>query len=480
MASIKTQDMIRRNSIVVKVISFITLLTMLSTFTASSSLQTIVVTALLTISTGIALYFHYTKRYIFQLQYLTVGTALVLTTFSVFTMPTISNVLGLLYVALLATLYMNRTLTLSTLVYGFGLLLYILFGQTNTVIVASDDVFTYLLYYVIIAVILYGLLYVSAFYTKQIEMSQQEMQGLVATQNEQKLALEQLNEAIRVQIAEVSAHGSQNQTSLREMSAVFQEIADGVTVQSTETQDINEALHTTTDKVATLTHTLQTLEGGATDAATLSTQGEQESTELMETISAFRTEIDGMAQNLSELITKLNATTEFSDTIKEIADQTNLLSLNASIEAARAGDHGKGFAVVASEIRKLSEITTQSAEKITDQIEELAQQNNRMQERMSHVAARMQKSYQMTERSHTSFGTLGTAVETFMQLASESTTLVQDIQATVQTIGRASGELAAVSEQSSASIQQVTATLDVAIDSNEQVFTSLQALQRTT
>lgn len=103
-----------------------------------------------------------------------------------------------------------------------------------------------------------------------------------------------------------------------------------------------------------------------------------------------------------------------------------------------------------------------------------------MQERMSHVAARMQKSYQMTERSHTSFGTLGTAVETFMQLASESATLVQDIQATVQMIGRASGELAAVSEQSSASIQQVTATLDVAIDSNEQVFTSLQALQRTT
>ena len=181
--------MIRRNSIVVKVISFITLLTMLSTFTASSSLQTIVVTALLTISTGIALYFHYTKRYIFQLQYLTVGTALVLTTFSVFTMPTISNVLGLLYVALVATLYMNRTLTLSTLVYGFGLLLYILFGQTNTVIVASDDVFTYLLYYVIIAVILYGLLYVSAFYTKQIEMSQQEMQGLLATQYVQKLAL---------------------------------------------------------------------------------------------------------------------------------------------------------------------------------------------------------------------------------------------------------------------------------------------------
>ena len=100
--------------------------------------------------------------------------------------------------------------------------------------------------------------------------------------------------------------------------------------------------------------------------------------------SAAVEEISSSMQNVSEKT--MDATRQAEDikeivgVIKDIADQTNLLALNAAIEAARAGEHGRGFAVVADEVRKLAERTTKSLGEIEANVNVLVQSVNEMSE----------------------------------------------------------------------------------------------------
>lgn len=162
---------------------------------------------------------------------------------------------------------------------------------------------------------------------------------------------------------------------------------------------------------------MQNLTTEAETSRELSQSGQDQITALTRTIAEFRDEINTMSEDLSRLITNLAETNEFSNTIKEIADQTNLLSLNASIEATRASEQGQGFAVVANEIRNLAEMSTESAEKISEQIELFSAQSDDTKTRMIQVAERMTESYEMTKETNDYFEKINQAILKLDELA---------------------------------------------------------------
>lgn len=172
-------------------------------------------------------------------------------------------------------------------------------------------------------------------------------------------------------------------------------------------------------------------------------------------------EIMGIADQVresSEVITELGKKSEqigkIVGVINEIADQTNLLALNAAIEAARAGEHGRGFAVVADEVRKLAERTAKATEEVVRSIGEIQSDTGRAVEQIELGAGRVGKGVELA-------GQAGTALKSIVESSENVGTMVQSIAAaadqqatTSQQIARSAEEISAVTRVSTEGAQQ--------------------------
>ncbi len=176
---------------------------------------------------------------------------------------------------------------------------------------------------------------------------------------------------IRELIGQVANSTAQLAASAEEVSVITEQTNTGVQSQQVETDQVATAMNEMTATVQDVAHNAMAAADAATRADEQASEGRNVVGRTMEAIEGLAGEVEKAAGVIQKLEADSEEIGTVLDVIRGIAEQTNLLALNAAIEAARAGEQGRGFAVVADEVRTLASRTQESTQEIQGMIERL-------------------------------------------------------------------------------------------------------------
>lgn len=299
---------------------------------------------------------------------------------------------------------------------------------------------------------------------QSIELDSDLTQRIVVESNDEIGAMsEMLNrmlEKFQTSLQAVSSSVSQLASASEEMSAVSTQTSDGVARQQMETDQVAIAINE-------MLSTVQSVAGNASAAAASAKQADGEAEngngvvlEAIEVSNALAKEVEKSAQAIHKVEADSEQIGMVLDVIKDIAEQTNLLALNAAIEAARAGEQGRGFAVVADEVRTLASRTQESAQEIHQMIEQLQVGSGQAVQVMNAAQQQAEASVSKARSAGDSLRVITTEVSTINEMNLQIASATEEQSAVVEEISRNIAAIKAVSDEAACGTKQTSEASD--------------------
>lgn len=258
------------------------------------------------------------------------------------------------------------------------------------------------------------------------------------------------------ELADMSVHIALNAENV---STAVQEIASGATQQADEIQTATENMERIETAVGSVTRSTRELEGIVERMQIASNESADSLIQLQQSSNAMNNVINSISKKISTTSNAVGRINEMVETITRIATQTNLLALNASIEAARAGESGKGFAVVAMEIGKLATDSSNSANKIRTEMDELLNESQEAVRMAEDVQRTNQEQQAVIVHTADSVNTMIRDIESTAQSVKEIADTAQDCVTTKNFVVDTMMSLSAISEENAAGSEQTDTSM---------------------
>ncbi|MPQ86985.1 HAMP domain-containing protein [Pseudomonas sp. MAFF 730085] len=247
-------------------------------------------------------------------------------------------------------------------------------------------------------------------------------------------------------------------SAAEELSAVTEQTSAGVNSQKVETDQVATAMNEMSATVQEVARNAEQASRAASTADAEARAGDKVVSDAIAQIETLAAEVDRSTDAMNQLEAESAKIGKVMDVIKAVAEQTNLLALNAAIEAARAGEAGRGFAVVADEVRGLAQRTQQSTEEIETLIAGLQNGTRQVATIMLSSRALTLSSVDLTRKAGTSLHSITTTVSNIELMNQQIAAAAEQQSAVAEDISRSIVNVRDVSEQTAAASEETAAS----------------------
>ncbi|MGP1346966.1 MAG: methyl-accepting chemotaxis protein [Phycisphaerales bacterium] len=236
------------------------------------------------------------------------------------------------------------------------------------------------------------------------------------------------------------------------------EIASGVDQQARQLEQITAAVEELNSSVHEVSRKSSDANGAAQNSGQLASTGGNVMSRMISDIGEIEVVVNSAANSVNELGQRSEEIGRIVAVINDIADQTNLLALNAAIEAARAGEHGRGFAVVADEVRKLADRTTKATDEIAQSIESIRAEISGAVSQIDSGTHKVKQGVTRADEANDNLRSIMTSAQDVAAMISSIAAAAEEQSSTAAEIGRSIDTINGISQQSASSTRQVAET----------------------